>query len=136
MLELELARAARQGSALSIALFDVDGLADVSARHGADVGDDVLRRIASTLADSVRLVDTVARIGGDEFAVLAPGSAGRIVADRVVSGVAALDPIDGSERIGLSVGVAAFPSDGANSAELISAAERALVLAKRNGSGR
>jgi diguanylate cyclase (GGDEF)-like protein len=134
MLELELARAARQGSPLSIALFDVDGLADVSARHGADVGDDVLRRVASTLADSVRLVDTVARIGGDEFAVLAPGAAGPILADRVVNGVAALDPIHGSERIGLSVGVAAFPSDGANSAELISAAEQALVVSKRNGS--
>ena len=136
MLELELARAARQGSALSIALFDVDGLAALSARHGADVGDDVLRRVASTLADSVRLVDTVARIGGDEFAVLAPGAAGRVVADRVVNGVSSLDPIDGSERIGLSVGVAAFPADGANAEELLTAAERALIGAKRDEYGR
>jgi diguanylate cyclase (GGDEF)-like protein len=132
MLELELARASRQGSALSLALFDVDGLAELSARHGADVGDDVLRRVASTLADSVRLVDTVARIGGDEFAVLAPGAAGRVVADRVVHGVASLDPIDGAERIRLSVGVAAFPSDGANAEELLTAAESALIGAKRS----
>ncbi|MGZ6294957.1 MAG: diguanylate cyclase domain-containing protein, partial [Candidatus Limnocylindrales bacterium] len=72
ILELELARAGRQGTQVSLAVFDVDGLARIDRSRGADVADDVLRTVASALADSVRLVDTVARYGGDEFALLAP----------------------------------------------------------------
>ncbi|HET7676602.1 MAG TPA: GGDEF domain-containing protein [Candidatus Limnocylindrales bacterium] len=135
MLELELARSVRQGSSISVALFDIDGLAEICRVHGADVGDDVLRRVASVLADTVRLVDTVARFGGDEFAVLAPGSAGRAVAQRVIDAVAALDPLDGGETITLGVGVARFPEDGTTSEALLGAAEDALRAAKLQGPG-
>ena len=83
ILELELARAARQGTEVSLALFDIDDFRATNASEGADVGDDVLRRVAAVLAESVRLVDTVGRIGGDEFVVVAPGSAGAVVAQRV-----------------------------------------------------
>lgn len=73
MLELELARASRLGTALAVAIFDVDDMAGINERLGSAVGDDVLRSVAATLADQVRLVDTVARIGPDEFGVIAPG---------------------------------------------------------------
>ena len=135
MLELELARAGRQGSPVSLTIFDVDGLAEISAGLGDDVGDDVLRRVASTLADSVRLVDTVARFGGDEFIVLAPGSAGKNVAQRIVDAVGRLDPIDGGGAISLSAGVVRFPDHGANAEELLGAAGAALREAKATGPG-
>jgi diguanylate cyclase (GGDEF)-like protein len=132
VLELELARAARQGTSLSVALFDINDLDGIMRRHGATVGDDVLRRVASSLADSVRLVDTIARYGGDEFALVAPGAAGRLVAERVVRQVAAA----GSELpdpIGLRAGVARFPDQGATAQELLAAADGALREAKRSG---
>lgn len=136
MLEHELARAGRQGTALSLAIFDIDGLAGIDRDHGADTADQVLRRVAATLADSVRLVDTVARLGGDEFALLAPGAAGQTIADRVTAAVAAADSGD-EDRVGvrLSVGIATFPNDGATGDELLEAAEVALRGAKRRGPG-
>ncbi len=76
ILELELARAGRQGGEVSLALFDVDDLTAINETVGHAAGDDVLRAVAAVLAELVRLVDTVARIGGDEFVLVAPGSAG------------------------------------------------------------
>ena len=73
ILELELARAGRQGSEVSFAMFDVDDFQATNRDSGHEAGDDVLRRVAAVLAESVRLVDTVGRIGGDEFVLVAPG---------------------------------------------------------------
>ena len=135
ILELELARAARQGSEISVAVFDVDGLTAVNAAAGHEAGDDVLRAVASVLAESVRLVDTVARYGGDEFVLIAPGSAGATVARRVLDGVTALSEIAG-RAVTVSAGVAQFPQDGASADELLGAAFGALDLARADGSGR
>jgi diguanylate cyclase (GGDEF)-like protein len=134
VLELELARAARQGSEISLAVFDVDGLTGINERVGHASGDDVLRAVASVLAESVRLVDTVARLGGDEFVVIAPGSAGATVARRVLDGVAALGAVSGAD-VSVSAGVARFPTDGANADELMTAAQAALTAARQSGSG-
>jgi hypothetical protein len=87
VLELEVARASRQGTELSVAIFDIDGLASANAGSGPAAGDDILREVAAVLAESVRLVDTVARWGGDEFLVVAPGAAGMTVARRVLEAV-------------------------------------------------
>ena len=100
ILELELARAGRQGSEVSLAMFDVDDFRETNDDGGSEAGDDVLRQVAAVLAESVRLVDTVGRIGGDEFVLVAPGSAGAIVAQRVIDGIAALPPI-GGRRLGV-----------------------------------
>ena len=135
ILELELARAGRQGTPVSLAIFDIDGLARIDHAQGADVADEVLRRVAAALADSVRLVDTVARYGGDEFTLLAPGTAGVAVAQRVLD--AAAQAVTGqAARVSLSVGVARFPEDGATAAELLEAADTALHAAKAQGGGR
>ncbi|MGZ6259572.1 MAG: diguanylate cyclase domain-containing protein [Candidatus Limnocylindrales bacterium] len=135
ILELELARAGRQGTQVSLAVFDVDGLARIDRSRGADVADDVLRTVASALADSVRLVDTVARYGGDEFALLAPGTAGVTVAQRVLTS-AGKALAEGGTGAALSVGVARFPDDGATAAELLDAADAAMHVAKAQGGGR
>jgi diguanylate cyclase (GGDEF)-like protein len=134
ILELELARAGRQGGEVSLALFDVDDFRATNEQGGHEVGDDVLRRVAAVLADSVRLVDTVGRIGGDEFVLVAPGAAGSMVARRVLDGIAAL-PAAAGRTVSVSAGVARFPTDGGDSETLIAAATAALVRAKDAGAG-
>jgi diguanylate cyclase (GGDEF)-like protein len=134
ILELELARAGRQGGEVSLAVFDVDDLAATNEAAGHAAGDDVLRAVAAVLAESVRLVDTVARIGGDEFVLVAPGAAGITVAQRVLDGIAALPAISG-RSVSVSAGVARFPADGGSADDLRAAAERALEAARSAGGG-
>jgi diguanylate cyclase (GGDEF)-like protein len=135
ILELELARAGRQGGEVSLAMFDVDDFRATNRTGGHEAGDDVLRRVAAVLAESVRLVDTVGRIGGDEFVLVAPGSAGMTVAHRVLEGITALPAIAG-RPITVSAGVARFPIDGADADSLIAAASDALSRAREDGRGR
>lgn len=134
VLELEISRAGRQGTELSVALFNVDDLAGVNAEGGPAAGDDILREVAATLAESVRLVDTVARWRGDEFLIVAPGSAGMTVAQRVLDALAAR-PASNARRITVSAGVARFPADGTSSDKLLAAAETAMRAAKTSGPG-
>lgn len=134
VLELELARAGRQGSEVSVAIFDIDDFGALNAEQGHEAGDDVLRSVASVLAESVRLVDTVARFGGDEFIVVAPGTAGALVARRVLEGIGALRAA-GGKPVTVSAGVATFPTDGTNADDLLSAAGEALVRARAAGGG-
>jgi diguanylate cyclase (GGDEF)-like protein len=133
MLELEIARAIRQETQLSVVLLDVDGFADINDKGGARAGDEVLRHVAATLADQVRLVDTVARFGPDEFALIAPGGAGQIAGRRVRDALTSRESVTGP--ISISVGAAIYPIDGASSEELLGAANRALKEAKRRGRG-
>lgn len=134
VLELELARAGRQGGEVSLAVFDVDGLTAMNETAGHAAGDDILRAVAAVLAESVRLVDTVARIGGDEFVLIAPGSAGLTVARRVLEGIAAL-PATGGRPVSVSAGVARFPIDAADPRDLVAAARAALDEARTAGIG-
>lgn len=134
VLELELARASRQASEVSVAIVDVDGLGTINEVAGRAAGDDVLRGVAAIVAESVRLVDTVARHGGDEFVVVAPGSAGVTVARRILEAVKTLPDV-GDRRVSVSVGVARFPADGTSADELLVAATNALAASRASGSG-
>jgi diguanylate cyclase (GGDEF)-like protein len=134
IIELELARAGRQGGEVSLAVFDIDDFRATNADGGSTVGDDVLRRVAAVLAESVRLVDTVGRIGGDEFVLVAPGSAGLTVARRVLDGIKALPAVAG-HTVSVSAGVARFPADATDSDALVEAAMAALQQAKDAGRG-
>jgi diguanylate cyclase (GGDEF)-like protein len=135
MLELEIARAARQSSPLAVAIFDVDGMSGINERYGATVGDDVLRRVAAVIADTVRLVDTVARFGEDEFAVIAPGDVAGVVARRVRDAVAQGAVVDGGVRPSVSAAVVHHPADGATSDELVGALTRRIGEARSTGAG-
>lgn len=135
VLELELARAGRQGGGVSVAIFDVDGFEAINAAGGRAAGDTVLRRVAEVLGGSVRLVDTIARTGADEFVVVAPGSAGATVAQRVIDGVAEAARADGSGMT-VSAGVAHFPADGTSSESLLAVARAGLDAARAGGPGR
>ena len=132
VLELELARAGRQRGEVSVAVFDVDGLARMNSESGNDAGDDVLREVAAVIAESIRLVDTVARRRDDEFALVAPGAAGLTVARRILDGVAASPSLAG-RGVSVSAGIARFPVDGTTAEELLDAALRALAGAKAGG---
>lgn len=129
VLELELTRAGRQGGEVSVAIFDVDGFAATNEAAGRAAGDDVLRSVATVLAGSVRLVDTVARYGADEFLLVAPGDAGATVAKRVLDGIAGLPPLP-TGPISISAGVARYPSDGSDPETVIAAAQAALDRAR------
>ena len=134
MLELEIARATRQGTPLAVVLLDVDGLSGISERKGNRVADEVLRHVAAAIADRVRLLDTVARFGEDEFVVIAPGDAGGIVALRLRDAIAELPPI-GEVEISVSAAVVHHPADGATGSALVAASETALHQAKSKGPG-
>jgi diguanylate cyclase (GGDEF)-like protein len=134
VLELEIARAARQGAEVIVALFDVDDLTGINDADGRAAGDDLLREVAATISSSVRFVDTVARWGGDEFMIVAPGAKGTTVAARIVEAVAA-KPLAGDRRTTVSAGLARFPTDGTTRDELIAAAVAALAAARAVGPG-
>jgi diguanylate cyclase (GGDEF)-like protein len=134
VMELELARAARQGVEVTLALFDVDDLTGLNDADGRAAGDDVLREVAAVVSESVRAVDTVARWGGDEFMVVAPGAKGTTVAQRIVDAVAAR-AAEANRHFSVSAGMARFPADGSTGDELVQAAESALHAAQAAGPG-
>jgi diguanylate cyclase (GGDEF)-like protein len=135
VLELEVARAGRQGVPLSVAIMEVDHFADIQKTAGNVVADDVLRRVAQKLAESVRLVDTVARFGNDQFILVAPGPDGLVVAERLVHGIAAMPPVDG-RAISVSAGIAGFPLEGRTPEELLATAEKGVRAARKAGGDR
>ncbi len=121
ILDAEIQRGARQASPLSVVLFEVDDLAGIREREGADAADDVLRVVAATLAELVRVVDTVARVDAGEFAVIAPGSDGATVVRRIRDAIGAIQPPAG-RPVTISVGLARFPEQGASVDQLLQAA--------------
>jgi diguanylate cyclase (GGDEF)-like protein len=135
IMELEVARAGRQGAALSVALFGIDRFGEIEAAGGNAAVDEALRRVAQVLTESVRLVDTIGRYGADEFLLLAPGPDGLVVTERLVRGVARLAPVDG-RKLSLSAGIASFPMDGRTPEELLEVARRSMRQAQSRGGGR
>ena len=135
----EIARAARDHQPLCCVLIDLDDFKRVNDELGHPAGDALLRRVADALRAEVRPYDQVARYGGDEFVLVLPGTeehAARVVAERVRDRVRAGAPRSPHGPSGTcSIGVAAWSAPmGAD--DLLAAADRALLLAKRTGKGR
>jgi diguanylate cyclase (GGDEF)-like protein len=133
----EIARAARDGHPLSCVLIDLDDFKRVNDEQGHLAGDELLRRVAAALHAELRPYDCAARYGGDEFALLLPGTdeeAARAVAERV------REELHGSAEaarpaVRCSVGIAAWGA-GMGADDLLAQADRGLLLAKRTGKGR
>ena len=135
-LERELTRATRTDGRLSVVLLDIDHFKALNDTHGHLVGDNVLREIASALAECGREYDTIARYGGEEFAAVLPGCSSALavqVADRLRR---AVEEARTEVPVTASCGVATYPYDGADVDSLLGAADRALYSAKRSGRNR
>jgi diguanylate cyclase (GGDEF)-like protein len=137
----ECARALRYGQPMSLLIADIDGFATVNYDLGYQVGDEILRRIASVLQDAddrVRTSDIVARYSGEEFVILLPETAkgGALTkASRLRDAVADAE-MPGGRKMSISIGVACLPEDAADPEGLLTAAEAAIRGAKRGGPGR
>jgi diguanylate cyclase (GGDEF)-like protein/putative nucleotidyltransferase with HDIG domain len=137
-LDLELERAERSGTGVSLICGDLDHFKQINDRYGHQVGDEVLTEIADVLRRHARRIDCVARIGGEEFALLAPGadshgaflSAERL-RHRVREALASRHP-----GLTISFGVASYPADATTGERLLRAADESLYAAKTLGRDR
>lgn len=139
----EVARALRYNQPMSLLIADVDAFASVNHDLGYQAGDDILRRIATTLVeddspDRVRTSDIVARYSGEEFVLLLPetAKAGALTKAARIRDAVASAKLPNDRKVSLSIGVACLPEDAADPESLLTAAEAALRGAKRGGPGR
>ena len=137
-METALARAERAGDQVALLFVDLDGFKAINDRFGHDAGDAVLIESATRFAAAVRSIDTVARMGGDEFVVVladlhAPADAER-VAEKLV-GLAAEPIVEGKRRhrVSISIGLAIFPRHGRDVETLLRVADQGMYAAKSAG---
>jgi len=137
LLEKALNRSIRNNSKVALLYIDLDKFKPVNDDLGHRAGDFVLQEMAARLLEVVRLSDTVARIGGDEFAVIVDAddlSADNLsgFAERVYS--ALIQPMTYSGeiiKVGCSIGIASYPENGASPEQLLKAADEAMYSAKK-----
>ena len=137
-LRQSLGASRRSGVGFALLSLDLDGFKAINDSYGHEAGDQVLRAAAEILRSCCREVDTAARIGGDEFALVLPGisepdQAAR-VANRLIVEVGEPIAIDGdSSSVGVSVGIALYPRHGREIDTLIRAADAAMYESKASG---
>jgi diguanylate cyclase (GGDEF)-like protein/PAS domain S-box-containing protein len=131
VLDLEIKRSKRSDRKFGLLFFDLDGLKLINDRYGHVVGSQALCRFADVLCSCCRSIDTAARFGGDEFALILPetnAKTANLVARRISESIAG----DGKEpKITVSVGTANYPRDGRTIESLLCAADSAVYSVKR-----
>ena len=134
VIEAELDRSRRTERAFSVVLFDMDGLKAINDQYGHLTGSRALVRLGKILRNHCRAIDTAARYGGDEFAIVFP-EAGADIASRIVNRIHEKMANDGeTPALSASAGTATFPEDGDTPEKLLAAADRALYRMKHRGS--
>jgi len=134
-LDRELARCKRDSTTLTVMVGDMDGFKQINDRFGHLEGNRVLRLFAQALKESCREYDYVARMGGDEFVVIAPGlpadaSVKKAYQLRELAKQAGFE-VCAEEILSLSVGQAMYPQDGKDAEELLAEADRRMYLEKQ-----
>jgi diguanylate cyclase (GGDEF)-like protein/PAS domain S-box-containing protein len=129
---------ARTSTPMSVIVVDLDGFKDVNDTLGHSAGDLLLQQVSTRLLECVRPTDTVARMGGDEFALLLPEVKDAVIAaltaDMAIKAVSEPFMLDGQRvNVGASAGVASWPSNSPHVLELLSNADLALYQAKAEG---
>ncbi|WP_293764863.1 histidine kinase N-terminal 7TM domain-containing protein [uncultured Aquitalea sp.] len=137
-LRREISRAQRENTALSFALIDLDNFKHINDRYGHIVGDKVLCALATLLRHQCRQGDIVCRLGGEEFIVVLPSANShqgyvRLESLRADFANTLQMTETGNFQTTFSCGIASFPKDGANFAQLYQLADQALYYAKANG---
>lgn len=129
-------RAKRDGDLAAVLMLDLDHFKPINDNHGHAYGDQLLIELTARLSDCVRATDTLARIGGDEFAVLLPDirkpdHAG-VVAEKIIRSVRRPFEINGtSMEVGVSIGISMIPEHGVDTVTLLSCADKAMYHTKK-----
>jgi len=137
-LEQALARAERRKKSFAVFCIDLDGFKGVNDELGHDAGDELLRTVALTLRGRIRHSDTLARMGGDEFLAIidecASDAAATAVANSLIDSLKSPIVLEGRPLVlSASIGIAMYPADGHNAAQLKRNADQAMYRAKNNG---
>jgi diguanylate cyclase (GGDEF)-like protein/PAS domain S-box-containing protein len=137
-LNMSLAQAYRQLGKVALFFLDLDGFKAVNDQLGHDYGDLLLKQVAERLKTCVRSTDTVARLGGDEFTIILAIRDKRdaeMVAEKVLTTIRAPYDLNGkvADKVGTSIGIALYPQDGTQGAELVRKADAAMYAAKQGG---
>ncbi|PKN93972.1 MAG: hypothetical protein CVU44_06100 [Chloroflexi bacterium HGW-Chloroflexi-6] len=135
-IEQALARSVRSESRFAILYIDLDNFKDINDYYGHDVGDEVLRRSAKLMRESVRSVDTVARMSGDEFVIvlesITDGENAMLVAEQVRKKLRInFEPLGFQVKISASIGISLYPDHGRSTSILLKAADQAMYMAKK-----
>jgi diguanylate cyclase (GGDEF)-like protein len=134
-LEQELERCRREHATAAVMVCDLNGFKQVNDRYGHQSGDKVLKMFADSVREVCREYDYAARMGGDEFVIVAPNMPPASVTDRAMflSALAteAGRAVCGADILSLSLGAAFYPVDGTTAEELLAAADKNMYSAKQ-----
>lgn len=135
-----IANAKRHEQKAVVMFVDLDGFKAVNDTLGHDAGDEVLKGVSERLLKSVREVDTVARIGGDEFLIdlteIKTSEDAIVVAEKIIHNVSEPFVVDGGgaqTNIGASIGIAIYLGHGSSAEELVRQGDQAMYSVKRTG---
>ncbi len=133
-----IVRAERAAKRCAVMFIDIDNFKNINDTLGHDVGDELLRQVATRLTDSVRTHDTIARQGGDEFIVLLDQLEGHRgatrVAQKILDALRAPFQVGGTDQhVSGSIGIALFPDDGRDAPTLLKNADTAMFHGKALG---
>jgi len=141
-LEREVARAGRNGKAISVMMLDLDHFKQLNDSYGHDAGDAVLRNVGQILRKSVRTEDIACRYGGEEFTIIMPEA---VEADAVKRAGSIIEKLKSTSMMhdsislgpfSISIGISSCDDGSCESASLVRSADKALYQAKANGRGR
>ncbi len=140
-IRMAIAQARRTGKGFTVVALDLDGFKKVNDALGHPVGDALLRVAAMRLSETLRDVDTLARVGGDEFVAVLPGAVSEIeiqtIGRRMISTMQLPFDIQGHTLyVGTSIGAAIFPEHGDSEVKLLAHADTAMYRAKETGKAR
>lgn len=137
-LKQALALARRGGKRLAVMFLDLDGFKAINDSYGHSAGDTLLQQVAGRLSECVRISDTVARFGGDEFTIVLSEidskESAAMIAFKIIEAIARPFDIGGNDaHVTASLGISLYPVDGQQANTLLKKADNAMYQAKRHG---
>ncbi|MBN1824226.1 MAG: sensor domain-containing diguanylate cyclase [Endomicrobiales bacterium] len=134
----EISRASRFGSSLSLLMIDIDNFKNFNDTFGHQAGDTVLSTVSKIIQDNIRAIDVASRYGGEEIAIILPGTdteGAMIIAERIRQSIRNHDFRMNlqSARITISIGLVCYPLDATIKSELVNKADKALYWVKKHG---